>query len=681
MIKYLPFIKSACLLFFVVFNQLLIAQTVYNNPCNVGSTVDWPIDGVCYAANTNGMTALYNPGTCNAGNRDDAWASFTGDGNNITVTYQPTTLDAVLHVFSATAPCSVAEVGCSDNIGNGVAETVTLSPSVNGQVYFVRIQRYNSNNNMAGCLSITSTPPGGGSGGDDCANADRVDCGDALTGESTTSNTNDATLWGCYAPILTPGGDHYYVVQWPDAAAGGTIRLSFTNVADANDTYMEVLTLGNSCSAGTCDGGYQMTIATGLFGTGNNFIEYTVGAGVADYYFVVDSQNDGIDNYDISTTCFATGIELDVNSACTPIPVSEPANQGYYQTWDGAAPPDTVTDAAAMSGTYTICENIYLENTAGWEWFKYFDVYLGECWTNPTNLTPDAPPNNNGFFNTTGDWYASVVPGGGSDPDTLRWFFQHSSNPAWGDGNACCYNCNLYTFCYDVNVDPACNEATGFQNGVSATDDGIGGGGGGSVNASNITIGSTSNTILPVNLLSFNAVPVYKNEKYSVILNWATSSEINNDFFTIERSIDGQNFEVITKINGAGNSNEKNNYFAVDENPHKGVSYYRLKQTDYNGEFEYFDMVAVKITAFTDFTLYPNPVLSELKVSFQSPKEQSALDIKIYNVQGTLVFEQKGEVFKGANIFLINTNEFAQGMYFLTLDNGEEFVKMKFIKD
>ena len=675
--------------------NLAYSQSLADNPCSYPAAAQWPLDGVCYATSTAGMTPLYNPGTCFAGNRDDGWAWFVGDGNNITVVYTPNSNDATMHVFAETAPCTVSEIGCSDVCCGGATETVTITPSVSGQIYFVRVQRYNSNNTMLGCLSVTSSGGGGGGGaGDDCANADRIDCGDPiLVGETTVGNTDTENAWACHAPIATPGEDHFYVVQWTDAAAGGTIRLNFTNVSDANDTYMEVMALGNSCSPNACDASGQLTIATGLFGTATNFLEYDVPAGVTDYYFVVDAQNDGIDSYDLEVTCFTTGIELDQTSSCAPIPGGEPANQGYYQTWDGAAPPATA-DPASMTGTYTICENLYLKNV-GWEWLKYFDITLGDCWTNPTNFSPNGV--NTGFHSMghascsgnpgglTGHWSASLA------GNVISWSYIHPwrRNPpcvdvtSWGDGNQLFnnYTCALYTFCYDANVDPACNELTGFQNGISATDDGIGGGGGGAINPSNITLGTTSPTVLPVNLISFTAEAVIENEKYGVVLKWKTASEKNNDYFTVERSVDGVNFEEVFRMKGAGNSNDFNNYFGVDEAPYKGISYYRLKQTDFNGDFEHFKMVSVQVSSIGAIEMYPNPVKSELNISLESKKENAAIYIKIYNIQGKLIFSESKELQKGINNAVLAMDDFTQGVYFITVENEGQIEKMKFFKE
>jgi hypothetical protein len=534
-----------------------------------------------------------------------------------------------------------------------------------------------------GQVDITYISPGGGAG-DDCASPTRLTCGGAaFTGETTIGLTDIEDDWACSTLLGAnnyPGLDHFYVVQWPDAVNGGSIRIDITNVVDADATYLELMTLGSTCAPSACVGSNQMTIATGLFGGINTFVEFTVGAGVTDYYFVVDSQGDGVDDaitsYDIQAICFATGIEMDVNSNCTPIPVTAAANQGYYATWDGAAPPATgnaVTLAAA--GPYTICENIYIENPAGWEWLKDFDVTLGDCWINISNLTPNG--SFNGFYNTLGDWMSTI---GGGTPNVLNWTFDNFDNSTWGDGSVGAYNCNLYTFCYTADVDPTCNVNTGLQNSISGTDDGVGAGGGGAVNANNITIGSTSPTVLPIELLSFSASLKERDGRYAVILNWRTSTEINNDYFTVERSVDGSEYEEIFTTPAAGNSSDINNYFGVDEAPYEGVSYYRLKQTDFDGKFEYFDIVPVNISNITDLKIYPNPVRSEMTVSMKAKLDNSVVSINIYNTQGELIIHQNNILNEGMNDVQIDMGKYAQGLYFISLEHDGVKKHLKFSK-
>lgn len=91
---------------------------------------------------------------------------------------------------------------------------------------------------------------------------------------------------------------------------------------------------------------------------------------------------------------------------------------------------------------------------------------------------------------------------------------------------------------------------------------------------------------LPIELKSFNCT----NKKTGIELNWITSTERNNDYFAIERSSDGKNFEEIAQMNGAGNSTSEKQYQYLDKTPLNGTSYYRLKQVDYNSESTYSDL-------------------------------------------------------------------------------------------
>ncbi|WP_430403624.1 PKD domain-containing protein [Fluviicola sp.] len=112
---------------------------------------------------------------------------------------------------------------------------------------------------------------------------------------------------------------------------------------------------------------------------------------------------------------------------------------------------------------------------------------------------------------------------------------------------------------------------------------------------------------LPVGLVNFEATALDNN---SVRLNWETSSEQDNDYFTVERSLSGSDgWEAIGIISGAGNSETPNYYSMMDHLPLSGVSYYRLKQTDYNGQERIHEMesVYIDIAGVGDLVLFPNP--------------------------------------------------------------------------
>jgi len=133
-------------------------------------------------------------------------------------------------------------------------------------------------------------------------------------------------------------------------------------------------------------------------------------------------------------------------------------------------------------------------------------------------------------------------------------------------------------------------------------------GGGGDVFVTKLCPGSACNP-LPIELLYFKAHPFYENDANKVLLIWETATERNNDYFTIERSKDAIHFDELCKIKGAGNSYHNISYQFIDENPYEGVSYYRLKKTDYDGSFTYSYIISVTIKFEREgrYSVYPNP--------------------------------------------------------------------------
>ncbi|MBI5540251.1 MAG: T9SS type A sorting domain-containing protein [Bacteroidia bacterium] len=119
---------------------------------------------------------------------------------------------------------------------------------------------------------------------------------------------------------------------------------------------------------------------------------------------------------------------------------------------------------------------------------------------------------------------------------------------------------------------------------------------------------TVSNGSLPIEIASFTSLV----ENGVVKIDWATSTEINNDFFTIERSKNGVDFEEIEKIKGQGNSNTLTNYNFIDSNPLHGNSYYRLRQTDFDGKSTLSDLISVNLSKIEKlpltFEVFPNPI-------------------------------------------------------------------------
>jgi hypothetical protein len=184
-----------------------------------------------------------------------------------------------------------------------------------------------------------------------------------------------------------------------------------------------------------------------------------------------------------------------------------------------------------------------------------------------------------------------------------------------------------------------------------------------------------SNTPLPIELILFEA----RSTTEGVLTSWTTASEINNDFFTIERSYDGKNFFPIGTVDGAGNSTQERNYHFTDKNPGKGLIYYRLKQTDFDQQFSYSETVAVKVNEkIAGLNLFPNPVESQLHYQFESSGEP--VSIQIVDVTGRVLYTEEKTFKAGVANSEIDLQEFSNGMYFLVLSCDGSMSKNWFVK-
>ena len=186
-------------------------------------------------------------------------------------------------------------------------------------------------------------------------------------------------------------------------------------------------------------------------------------------------------------------------------------------------------------------------------------------------------------------------------------------------------------------------------------------------------IESAESAPLPVDLLYFSAQ--LAGEQVNLV--WETASELNNDFFTIEKTTDLQNFKEVATVKGKGNSEMKSRYFAVDPNPSFGDSYYRLKQTDYDGTSKGFNLIKVVYDATQDHEeiyLYPVPGNGEyLNIRFGPRWHQDVSSVRVYDVQGNVVHEQSITSKDTGQARLQFNRRLSAGIYTLQIDAAIPF--------
>lgn len=170
--------------------------------------------------------------------------------------------------------------------------------------------------------------------------------------------------------------------------------------------------------------------------------------------------------------------------------------------------------------------------------------------------------------------------------------------------------------------------------------------------------------VLPIILISFTGKSLTNTTN---LLEWTTSTEINNDYFTLERSSDAQNFSAIGIVNGAGNSNISLNYNFIDETPLKGVNYYRLKQTDFNGEYSYSNIITLTNNN-QDYSIWN----SSNTLYVKGAKENQLSNLKIYNLVGELIFEKEFEESTS-----VESSMFSKGIYLVKVQTATTIVTKK----
>jgi hypothetical protein len=184
---------------------------------------------------------------------------------------------------------------------------------------------------------------------------------------------------------------------------------------------------------------------------------------------------------------------------------------------------------------------------------------------------------------------------------------------------------------------------------------------------------------LPIKLIAFTAAC----ENDQVKLNWATATEVNNDYFMVQRTADGSNFKTIAIVDGAGNSTTRMNYSFIDEQPLNGNAYYRLKQTDFDGEYVYSSTQPSSCNTKSTFGItntYPNPVQDYVNLVLNSDKE-GIVNIVMYDMRGRKVYSNTEAVVVGVNQLKFDFQQFDKGVYIIKIDNGSTIISEKINKN
>jgi N-acetylneuraminic acid mutarotase len=179
---------------------------------------------------------------------------------------------------------------------------------------------------------------------------------------------------------------------------------------------------------------------------------------------------------------------------------------------------------------------------------------------------------------------------------------------------------------------------------------------------------------LPVDLASFDAVP----QSGSVLACWVTESETNNDFFSLEKSRDGVLFEKVAKINGHGTTSQAQKYSALDRQPFENISYYRLRQVDFNGNCTFSKIISIRMPQMEMMcSFYPNPFKN---VIYINTKYTGILNVCVRDLSGKIVFNTVLHDAENCPLAL-KPPTLPEGYYNITITNGTSLYSQKLMHD
>jgi hypothetical protein len=534
--------------------------------------------------------------------------------------------DTQLTLFSS--GCGGTNLSYNDD-DCGLQSTITWTATFTGTVTLL-LSQYNCSN-VSTCMTIqwACTTCGGG-GGTPPANDDPCSA-IALPVNSTCTNTTgtnvDATSSvGVPAPGCANynGGDVWFTVTVPGS---GNVQIDVSDAGGFTDGGMATYTGScGSLSLLSCDddGG------TGLF---PQIQETGLAPGSTVWVRVWEYGNDNFGDFNIcATDAGASTANQDCNTA-TPICGT---NAFSGNSSGGGIQELTASNQGCLS----------TEHESSWYTFTAL---------------------------TSGSISMTIAPATSDDYDFALW----GPNPSCSPTSAP-IRCS-----YAAGSDPSGSYNTGLGNGAVDNSEGVSGDNWvaplnvvagevyvllidnftASSNPFNLSWGGTASldcTILPVNLLKFIA----ESKKNHNLLKWKTASEVNNDYYIIEKSFDGINYKQIGKVNANGNSSNVTEYDFKDKDINYDIVYYKLTQVDYNGEFENLGVVYIS-KEVDEISVFPNPASKELNFKFKNIDNQQ-YTIEYVDVTGRIVKEI---------IVKNNTNEVKSNV-FSTLNNGFYLIKI-----
>jgi len=595
------------ILFFITFLLLVFQNSSYSQCSNCNA--NYPSG--TFTTTSNSLTTV---ASCIYGGEYSNYSVTNGETYTWT-TCGNSNFDTQLTLTSG--GCGGANLAYNDD-DCGVQSTITWTATFTGTVTLLVSEFDCSNNSTCMTVEWACTSCGGGGGtpsNDDPCNATPLAVNTTCV---NTTGTNVGATSSAGVPL--PGCANY---------TGGDVWFSFTIPAS---------------------GGYQIDVSDAGGFTDGGMAVYS---GTCSALTLIECDDDD-----------GAGLFPMINNAGTPgqtiwVRVWEYGNNSFGDfniCVTEAVPPSACGDSGPNVGTNDFCSTpATLTQGAG-------------TFSSTTSATysDDLPANINSLFCGSienNSWYQFTA-----SSTTEIFNFTSVTNCLSGiqaevysvtyDANGCCTNFTSMSNCWSpATATSGTVTATGLTVGQDymLMVDGYAG------NACDFTVGNwTGINILPVNIISFLG---YAEEKYTQ-LTWITASEENNDYFIIEKSLDGENYREIGKLNGSGNSTSQIDYQFKDYDIYDELVYYKLYQVDFDGTKKQIGVIVITREK-DEISVYPNPASETLNFTFDKVSGQN-YTVEYIDVSGRVVDE----------IIIVNSSNKATSKVFFTLNEGYYLVRI-----
>ncbi|MES2587494.1 MAG: T9SS type A sorting domain-containing protein [Bacteroidota bacterium] len=572
-----------------------------------------PTNGTCATLSNQSTVSSTNSsitptGTCtsNSGTPDDdVWFTFVATATTLVLnaTYVSGSTDVYWQVFTGANCAGTATVFCSDNDNGGTMTGLTI-----GTTYRVRMYSYGSGVFTTQNICIQTPPPPPTN--DECTAATSLTVSSTATCSSPTagyitSSTASSQANDCY------GTDDDDV--WYSFVATGTSQYVGLSSVSGSTTDMMV-----AVYSGACNSIGSSILCENFYGTAG---------GSESVSGLVEGNTYRVRVYSYTST---TGQNVNFN-ICISTPPPPPVNS----TCSGViefCPETPVTIGAGTEGTAQAGNNYGCLGSQPNPYWYYFTVNQSGNINLDLNAAADIDFALWGPYNNT----AAAASACGSYPAPIDCSYSTAGLESIDATGASAGK--VYVLLITNYADVAQNISLAFDDASSSGD-------------------CNCNIVLPVELTSFTVNKFGK----SNYLNWQTASEKNNDYFLVQRSIDGDLWETIKLVKGHGTTDHQKDYQYIDENPLVGLSYYRLKQVDFNGDFIFSEIKSVTRSTFVDHYIYPQPAQKEFKISAEIGKINSIEIIDLVGKKSSVDFKEEN------NEYVVNIEGLNSGIYIVNM--------------